>query len=196
MRSLWGVVKTSSVGMFGTWRWPHTVSVAAARPARALEQADGEVRAGAAEPDRVEAALVERRGPRGEAGGVLRPGGDRVGLVEAHRAGDRVPEPLDVGLAEDRARPALGRAGDDRPGDAALRDEPQRGLDELGHPGGADPPPVEIGEELGLGVAGHGDARALRSPVASRRVSSQCGVKSSASSGPDATSACLTCSST
>ena len=130
-------------------------------PERALEQADGEVGARAAEPDRVEAALVERRGARGEPRRVLRPGRDRVGLVEAHRPGDGVPEPVDVGLAEDRARPALGRAGDDRPRDAPLGDEPERGLDELRHPRGADAAPVEVGEELGLGVAGDGDARAL-----------------------------------
>ena len=47
-------------------------------------------------------------------------GGDRVVLVQAGRDGDRVPQPLDVGLAEDRRRPARVRVADDRPRDPTV----------------------------------------------------------------------------
>ena len=77
---------------------------------------------------------------------------DRIGLVEPDGSADRSPQPLDVGLAEDRLRPALVREGDDRPVAQAVG-QPQRCLCDLAHARLADALAVEVGEELGLGVA-------------------------------------------
>jgi hypothetical protein len=46
---------------------------------------------------------------------VLAPRFDRVRLIESHERFDVFPEKLDVGLTEDRFRPAFGGVGDDRP---------------------------------------------------------------------------------
>ncbi len=84
---------------------------------------------------------------------MLAPGGDGIGLVEPHRLSDGAPEPLDVGLAEDRARPAFVGIGDDRPV-AEPVGQLEGLLGEGVHAGLADARAVEIGEQLRLGVAG------------------------------------------
>ena len=87
------------------------------------------------------------------------PGGDRVRLVETDRPADGLPKPLDIGLAEHGLGPALVRIGDDRPVAEAVG-QLQRRLGDLAHPRLADALAVEIGEELGLRVAGDRDQRA------------------------------------
>ena len=94
---------------------------------------------------------------------MLAPCGDRVGLVQAHRGCDRLPEPLDVGLAEDDLRPALVRERNDRPV-AEPVGQPQARLGDLPHARPSDSAPVEVGEELGFGVAGDCEERAALGP--------------------------------
>ena len=157
-----GVVKTSSVGTLTMCGMPSTVSSAPVSQRWPSREADAQVGPRADEPERGERALVEGRGALPEPRDVLAPRRDRVGLVEARRGGDRVPEPLDVGLAEHGACPALVRVADDRPLDEA----PVLGVEELLD---REPRPcalraalVEVGEQLGLGVAGDRDRRAAR----------------------------------
>ena len=132
----------------------------AGQPVVRRVQPDTEVGARAGEPDRAELPLVEERGSLAEAPDVLLPGEHRVGLVEPGRGDDGVPEPLDVRLAEDGLRPAFVRIADDRPLDQAS----VLGVEELLR-GQARAGPlvaalVEIGEELGLGLARDRDRRA------------------------------------
>jgi hypothetical protein len=122
-------------------------------PPRAADQPDREVGARPPEAQAVEAALVQVRGARDELVDVRAPGLDRLGLVEAGRRRDGVPEPLHVRLAEDRGRPALVRERDDRPVDQPLVRRLDVALGQLAHAGLADASAVEVGEELGLGVA-------------------------------------------
>ena len=105
------------------------------------------------------------RGALAQALDVLLPGGDRIGLVEPRRGDDRVPEPLDVRLAEDGLRPAFVRVADDRP-----LDQPSvLGVEELlrreARARALGAPLVEIGEELGLGLARDRDRRAAASSI-------------------------------
>ena len=90
---------------------------------------------------------------------VVAPRGDGIGLVEAHRLADRVPEALDVRLPEDRLRPALVRVGDDRPVAEAVGQRERR-LGDLAHACLADALAVEVGVELRLRVAGDRTQRA------------------------------------
>ena len=83
---------------------------------------------------------------------MLTPRSDRVGLVETDSLSDGLPEPLDVGLAEDRRGPALVWVGDDRPVAEAVG-QLERRLRDLAHPRLADALAVEIREELWLRVA-------------------------------------------
>ena len=147
--------------MFGMWRRPHEVSNAAAFQIEHGQQADRQVGAGAAEVDRVEAAFVQRRRAGDEPVHVLVPRGDRVGLVEPDGLAERVPEPLHVGLAEHGPRPALVRVGDDRPVDEPLVQLAQVLLGERDHACLADAGAVEVAQELGIGVAGDQDHRAV-----------------------------------
>ncbi len=130
-----------------------------AHPARAAEQADDEVGARPAEADRVELRSVERVCARLEHRGVRAPGLDGILLVEAHRRGNGLPEPLHVRLAEDGLGPAGVRSGHDDPVQLPAHHERQvdhpdvarlRLRDELG---------VEPVEERRLRVAGEGDQR-------------------------------------
>jgi hypothetical protein len=84
-------------------------------PARRRKQADGEVGSRPPVAERVGAQVVETGGTRLEPAETLPPGGGRIGLVEAHAEGDLIPEPRDVGLAEDLLRPPGTRGGDDAP---------------------------------------------------------------------------------
>ena len=72
---------------------------------------------------------------------------------------NRIPEPLDIGLAEDGLRPALVRVRHDRPVEQALIQDLHVTLGELAHPRLADARAVEVGEELGLRVADDLDQR-------------------------------------
>src|SRR6476619_4453766 len=82
---------------------------------RALEEADPEIRPGPAEMERGEVALVELARPIPQTCHVRLPGRYRILEVEAAHDGDLLPEPLDVGLAEEVPCPTLGRAGDHGP---------------------------------------------------------------------------------
>ncbi len=83
---------------------------------------------------------------------------DGIVRVEAHGVRDRIPEALDVRLVEDGARPAFVRVGDDRPVADAVA-QPERRLGDFLHPRLADALAVEVGEELGLRVAGDREQR-------------------------------------
>ena len=156
-----GVVKTSSVGMFTTISTPVVVMLRARRPARLRDQPDEEVGARASEAHAVEGPLVEDRRPLAELRDVRAPGGDRIVLVEARGDRDGVPEPLDVGLAEHRLGPAGVRVADDRPRDLAVTGRLQHLLGDEPGPRLGDAGRIEVGEELGLGVAGDRDQGAV-----------------------------------
>ena len=74
-------------------------------PLRAGNQADRQVRARAAEPEAVEATIVQDPRALDQLLDVVPPGVDRVGLVQPDRRRDRVPEPFDVWFAEDGLAP-------------------------------------------------------------------------------------------
>ena len=102
-----GLVKTSSVGMFDHVAAAVDRLLERRAPGGAGDQADGEVGARAAEAEAVEARARSGASARStELVDVRAPGLDRVGLVQPGRRRDRVPEPLDVGLAEDRSSPS------------------------------------------------------------------------------------------
>ncbi len=113
-------------------------------PAGAVEHADGQVGAGAAEADSVEAALVELGRPLLEHGDVVGPGRRRVALVEAHGRAHGVPQAGEIRLAEDLLGPLRRREADDRPRHLpAVEGVPVRAPElrhhRLRHPLGVDP---------------------------------------------------------
>ena len=148
-----GVVKTSSVGMLGTCGRPNDVSMRAHRPARARQQPELEVGAGPVEADAVEATLG--RAPRAplQLRHVRLPGRDGVGLVQADGLRHCPPQPLDVRLAEDRLRPALGREGNDRPVEQVLHHRLDVCGLQLARNSTRDAALVEVLEEVGRRVA-------------------------------------------
>ena len=98
---------------------------------------------------------------------MLAPGGDRIGSIEPRGRADRLPEPLEVGLAEDARRPADVRGGDDRPVDQPLGDEGAIERVQVARLGLADERGIEVGEELRLGVSGELDQGRPASPARS-----------------------------
>ena len=117
------------------------------------------------------------------------PGRNRILLAQASRVGDGIPQPLDVGLAEDGGRPAGVGVGDDDPVDQPLVGRLDVALGQLPHPGLADPGAVEIGQQLRLRVADELDQRPARaaprwSTLASSHGGVQPGVSSSARLDP------------
>ncbi len=130
-------------------------------PARLWDQPDEEVGAGAAEAHAVEGPLVEDPRALAELRDVRAPGRDGVVLVEPRRGRDGVPEPLDIGLAEHRLGPARVRVADDRPRDLAVSGRLQHLLGDEPGPRLGDAGGIEVGEELGLGVAGDRDQGAV-----------------------------------
>ena len=155
-----GVVKTSSVGMFATCSIPLR-DVEGREPGRVGQEPDRQVGARAAVAQGVEPALVQaRRRGATSSRDVLLPGRDRVGLVEPDRGRDRLPEPVDVGLAEHAcvAQPSFGYATIDqlqRPSVSA-----RLASASCAHPGSPEAAAVEAVEELRLGVAGDREQRA------------------------------------
>ena len=121
-------------------------------------QADEEIGAGAAVAEGVEPALVQHGRALLQARHVLAPRRDGIGLVEADGSRHRLPQALDVRLAEDGARPALVRIGDDRPV-AETVGELERCLGELLHPRSPHAVAVEVCQQLGLGVPADRDER-------------------------------------
>ena len=133
-----------------------------ALPERPREQPDDEVGAGAAEADRVEARLRQARRTALEQRRMVLPRRHRIVHVEPHRRADRVPQPLDVGLAEDHLGPAGVGRGDDRPVDEALHHERQVDRARVVRVRPGDERRVEPGEEVGIRVAGQLDDRGAR----------------------------------
>ena len=89
------------------------------------------------------------------------PGGDGIVLVEPHAELDQLPEWVDVGRAEQLIRPAgVRHAGHDPVVEALVR-LPRELLAELHHPRFADAIARQVGEQLGLGVAGQRDDRGV-----------------------------------
>ncbi len=109
--------------------------------------------------DRIEGQPVEQLAARAQLRGVRLPGGDRVRVVEAYRARQSRPETFHVGLAEHLHCLTLGRVRGDRPVHRPLRLRLQLSLRGLDRPGLADTGLVEVGEQLGLRVAGDHDQR-------------------------------------
>src|SRR6185437_7822315 len=97
---------------------------APAHPVRAGQEPDAQIRAGPLQVDDVEATRVQRLACPLQLVDPFRPGGHRIVGVEAADDRDLLPQPverrlrLEVGVHE--RRPALGRAGHDRPVVASL----------------------------------------------------------------------------
>src|SRR6185312_4174857 len=124
-------------------------------------QPDRQVGAGTAEPNSVEAALVQLGRAAHQRRDVLLPGRNGVGLVQANRGPDRVPEALEVRLAEHLPRPGRGRERDDRPGDLTAID---RGPDRPAAVRNARLDHalcIEALEEVGIRLADDADERGL-----------------------------------
>ena len=118
-----GAVNTSSVGRFGTCRWPQAVSASAAtqrdcgsRPTvRSVPgPGSGSRRSGARSASARAWSILSMCSRQAATGS-----GSSRRTVSA----DGLPEPLDVGLAEHRLRPARVRAADDRPGELPAGDQ-------------------------------------------------------------------------
>ncbi len=107
---------------------------------------------GPREAHAVEVERVELAAPALQPLDVPPPGGDRVVLVEADGLGDRLPEPLDVRLAEHLLRPALVRERGDRPAERACGLCLVQRVEHRLRPGAPDALLVEVGEELRVGV--------------------------------------------
>ena len=127
-----------------------------------LGEPHAQVRPGADEPERREPALVECCRPLPQRGDVLAPRRGRVGLVEPGGGNDRVPEALDVRLAEHGLGPALVRIADDRPLDEAAVLRVEELLDGESRPRPLGAALVEVREQLGIRVAGDRDGRTAR----------------------------------
>ena len=130
-----------------------------AHPAGAGQEPHTQIGSRAAEPDRIESVCGEGRGAGLEVRIVLTPGGDRIGAVESRRGGDGIPQALEVGLTEDRARPALVRSGDDHPVDEPFGNEREVDGAKIRGLRLRDERRVEVGEKLGLGITGERDQR-------------------------------------
>ena len=105
---------------------------------------------------------VQRVGARLEHRGVRTPRLDRVVLVETHRRGHGVPQPVDVGLAEHGLGPTRVGRRDDDPVELAAGNEGQVDRAEVSRLSPGDARGLEPVEEGGLGVAGEGDQRRQR----------------------------------
>ena len=179
-----GVVKTSSVGMFATKSMPSRRG----REPRLPDRRRGGARRsdpcrGRGSGARRTCARSARSARCAEAGEVLLPRGDRVGLVEPDGGRDRVPEPVDVGLAEHARRPALARVRDDRPVAAARRSAsgPVSASSRIRVRPSARA--VEAGEEPGSGLPMIASSAPPSSPRSSSRCTSHGGDQPSMSSG-------------
>ena len=130
-------------------------------PHAAVEQADRQIGTRTAEVDGVEVPRGQRRRPHLQPRDVVAPGRHRAGLVQADGGGDRLPQPLDVGLAEHRPRPARSGAADDRARDSPFARKAPYRLRELDGVEPSDPFPVEVGEQVGLGLGQNADGDGL-----------------------------------
>lgn len=121
-------------------------------------QPDGQIRARPAEVERIEQPLVEERRPCNQMLDVRPPGGDWVRLVEAYGLRHVLPEALDIGLPEDLFGPALSGIRGDRPVHPSLLEgELQASLRELLGSRLADAGAVQVGEDVGIRIAGNRD---------------------------------------
>ena len=131
-------------------------------PAAALEEPDGQLGAGAAQLDRVEAALGERRRRAPEQPDTLVPRGRRVGLVQAQHVVELRPELVVRGrlveLGVDELRPGRMRAGHDRPVGRPLAHD-AAGLLERRQLVAPEQRGIEAREDAGVDDAGQADAR-------------------------------------
>ena len=130
------------------------------QPVMAIAQPDDELGARPCEANRVESTLVELRRTVAKPVEMLVPRRNRIGLVEPGGGRDRLPQTLDIWLAEDRGRPARVRVADDRPLDQppVIRVQELLGRKPRARPLGA--PLVGVCEELGLRFSGDRDRRA------------------------------------
>ena len=90
---------------------------------------------------------------------MVAPGRDGVRLVEPRAERHGLPEPLDIGLAEDLSRPATGRIRNAGPVDGAGGHLLAEYLVDLCHPRTSDPFSVEVRKQLGFRVTGGRDQR-------------------------------------
>jgi hypothetical protein len=90
---------------------------------------------------------------------VLVPGRGGIGLVEPHAERDLLPEPLDVGLAEDLLSPALARSADAAPVEHVVAEVLHLDAHELLLHRSTDALAVEVGEQIRLGITRRADHR-------------------------------------
>ena len=126
-----GAANTSSVGMFATCSIPCDSSRAAV-PDRARSAARPSGRCPARGSGARRTPLVQAAARRARSAMCSRQAATGSGSSRRTAVADRLPEPLDVGLAEDGPRPALVREGDDRPVAAPVGQRQAR-LGELAH---------------------------------------------------------------
>src|SRR5215216_4687869 len=89
---------------------------------------------------------------------------DGIRLVEAHRLRNLLPESVDVRRPEDLPGPVLVRVRGDRPVDALLLEgDLQRAFCQLLRARLTDSHSVEVGEDVGIRIAGDRDGRAADS---------------------------------
>ena len=132
------------------------VGRASAGPPRVRRQPDREIGVRAVVAHLGQLQRVQRAPAGGQLRGPLLPGGDRVGLVEAHRRGDRLPQPLDVWFAEYLLRPAPVRRRDHGPA-LLLPEHRLLAGHRLCHRERGGLRRVDVVEQVRIGVAGQPD---------------------------------------
>ena len=128
----------------------------AGQPLVSLDQADGQIGLRSLEADRGEPPLIQRRRSVGQPRHVIAPGLHRVICVQPEDRRERLPEPLLVRFTEQPLCPGRARAGYNRPVDRAAGDRIEN-LRDVRHLVAPQPVLVDVGEDIGIRVAEHGD---------------------------------------
>ena len=158
-----GVVKTSSVGMFGRCRSRSSSRTSRTSSGTAARRPDHEVGARPAEPDGVEAGLVERGGARpGRLAACSRQASTGSSASSRIAAATACHSRSTSGSPNTVSRPALVRRGHDHPVRHALRDEREVDLAQVPARSPCRRARVEPVEEARIRVPGELDDRRLR----------------------------------
>lgn len=137
---------------------PGVVDEPAPGPPGTRQEPDDEIRAVRSVVHRGQLQRVERLRPGAQRRVPIAPSLDRVRLVQPHRDADRLPKPVQIGLAEDLPSPAGVRRGHDAPGHPPAQDDAAAGALLLGRHRG-DLAGVQPGHQVGVRVTGDDDQR-------------------------------------